>query len=86
MPKFRVRKILDVWADIEAETEEQAIEEFEVMEHQSPTEPELKVEKLDGKPRRTLVINVEGSLKEINTFCAEVGEISNKYKIKVDIQ
>ncbi|MDH5634555.1 MAG: hypothetical protein OEY30_01875 [Candidatus Bathyarchaeota archaeon] len=36
--------------------------------------------------KRTLVINMEGDLKEINKFCEEVGEVSNKYSIEVKFQ
>lgn len=35
---------------------------------------------------RTLIIKMKGSEKEINSFCAEVGEISNKYDIEVNFQ
>lgn len=27
---------------------------------------------------------MKGSLKEINVYCAEIGEISNKYDLEVD--
>jgi len=37
-------------------------------------------------PEKTLVIKMKGLLKEINNFCEEVGEISNKYKIEVEFQ
>jgi len=33
---------------------------------------------------RQLIIRLKGKLKEINNFCAEVGEISNKYDIEVE--
>jgi len=38
---------LEVWADIEANSEEEAVEEFEAMEAQSPSEPEITVEPLE---------------------------------------
>lgn len=34
--------------------------------------------------KKTLIIKMKGSLKEINRFCEEVGEISNKYDIEVE--
>jgi len=37
-------------------------------------------------PEKTLVIKMKGSLKGINNFCEEVGEISNKYAIEVEFQ
>ena len=36
--------------------------------------------------KRTLVIKMKGKLKEINAYCAEVGEISNKYDIDVEFE
>ena len=37
-------------------------------------------------PEKTLTIKMKGSLKEINAYCAEVGEISNKYDIEVEFE
>lgn len=37
-------------------------------------------------PDRTLVIKMKGKLKEINAYCAEVGEVSNKYDIDVEFE
>jgi len=37
-------------------------------------------------PKRILVIKMEGAIEEINSYCEEVGEIANKYKIKVEFE
>jgi len=47
LPKKPEKPNLEVWADIEANSEEEAVEEFEAMEAQSPSEPEITVEPLD---------------------------------------
>lgn len=33
---------------------------------------------------RTLVVKMKGDLKEINNFCEEIGEVSNKYDMEVE--
>ena len=35
-------------------------------------------------PEKTLVIKMKGSLKEINSFCERVGEVSNEYDLEVE--
>lgn len=35
---------------------------------------------------RTLIVKMKGRLKEINNYCAEVGELANKYDIEVEFQ
>ena len=40
----------------------------------------------DAIPDRTLVIKMKGKLEEINAYCAEVGEVSNKYDIDVEFE
>lgn len=40
---------MDTYSDIDAENGEEAIEEFELLEHASPSQPEITVENLDEK-------------------------------------
>jgi len=36
-------------------------------------------------PERTLTIKMKGKLKDINSFCAAIGELSNEYDVKIEV-